>query len=377
MASSMRGGGSERQVLLLAKHLDRSRFEPHVYLTHREGSFLDQVPDDVTIHSPANQEKPPGIYIPGRQLRRQAAGVKDLVQRFSIDVVYDRTFHMTLLASNVPGSVRRVSTIVSPPHLAVPFVEKRFVGLKRWRLASAYRRSHCVIAVSQAAADSAASYYGLPPQSIQVVRNGVDAKGLREQADQQARKLKDQPLAEEQGRDTHRLLCVGRMTEEKGHADLLQAMACMLDQKPELRLKLRLVGDGILRQSLEEQTRTLNLSRMIEFAGHQDSIAGEIKNADALILPSRFEGLPNVVLEAMAIGTPVIATRAGGTPELQRDRPTAFWAEPMDPPSLSHAIQCYLESPSLAQQHAEAARDLIESDHDLKNSIHQIESHLT
>ena len=95
-----------------------------------------------------------------------------------------------------------------------------------------------------------------------------------------------------------------------------------------------------------------------------------------MILPARFEGLPYIGLDAMAIGTPVIATRAGGTPELQRDRPTAFWAEPMDPRSLSQSIQNFLENPALAREHADSATELIKTNHDLEKSIHQIESYL-
>lgn len=365
MVSSMRGGGSERQVLLLAQSLDRSRFQPHLYLTEAVGSFLDQVPDDVIIDSFDTCPDPGGIYVPGRQLRRQTEFLKQVIERRQIDVVYDRTFHMSLIADKAASGRRRVSTIVSPPHLALPLVEKRFVALKRRRLAASYRRSDVVVAVSRQAALSAESYYGLADGSVVVIKNPVDADALRAAAG--SCKV-DRP-----GQTT--LVCVGRMTEEKGHADLIDALAIVRDRWPAGRLPLavRLIGDGPQRASLEEQVETRRLVDVVEFVGPLENAAGEIASADALVLPSRFEGMPNVVLESMALGTPVIASRAGGTIELQRDEATAFWAEPGDAYSLSNAILQFAADSEQASRHRDAASRLIHSEHDLHTTIKRVE----
>ena len=179
MVSSMRGGGSERQVLMLAKELDRTRFEPHLYLTEAAGEFLDKFPSDVPIHSYDSCGDDGGLYVPGRQLRRQTEFLHRVIRNHQIDVIYDRTFHMTLLAGKAARGIRRVSTIVSPPHLAVPLVEKRFVALKRRRLAAAYQAADVVVAVSRQAALSAESYYGLQPDRVVVIKNPVDFDRLR------------------------------------------------------------------------------------------------------------------------------------------------------------------------------------------------------
>ena len=140
MISSMRGGGSEQQTLLLLQHLDRSQFVPHLYLTERAGDLLPRVPADVTIHAYGDQTREPMVYVPGRMLHRQSQDLSELLERHSIDVIYDRTFHMTLVAGPAARQCRipRVSTIVSPPELALPMVERRFIWLKRRRLARAY-----------------------------------------------------------------------------------------------------------------------------------------------------------------------------------------------------------------------------------------------
>ena len=98
MISSMRGGGSERQTLMLLKHLDRSQFSPHLYVMERTGDLLSQVPTDVPIHSFEDVRKEPVVYLPGGVMRQQIRHLKKLLSDESIDVIYDRTFHMTMIA---------------------------------------------------------------------------------------------------------------------------------------------------------------------------------------------------------------------------------------------------------------------------------------
>ena len=98
--------------------------------------------------------------------------------------------------------------------------------------------------------------------------------------------------------------------------------------------------------------------------------------ADALILPSLFEGMPNVVLEAMALGTPVIATRAGGTIELERKEPTILWAEPQNPNSLAEAIISFASDPQSSASRTQAATRLISEHHNIKATCHRLEQYL-
>lgn len=364
MVSSMRGGGSEQQTLLLLRHLDRNKFAPHLYLTHREGDLLSQVPSDVRVHCLSLTQ--PAINLPGRILRQQISGLASMLTENQIDVVYDRTFHMTLIAGPAARTtgVPRVSTIVSPPDQALPLVEKRFVGWKRHRLAVAYRNAKQVIAVSRAAADSAIHYYKLSPDRVEVVPNPVDASAIH-----------DRPRTAV-NREGHgcTLACVGRMTREKGHADLIAALQMTEATWSGPAIQVWFVGDGPLRTQLQTLAdQSLNLHR-IHFVGHQADPAAWIASADGLILPSRFEGMPNVVLEAMAIGKPVIATASGGTPELQSDPPTMFLANACDPRSLADQINAFVQNPKLRNEHVSAATELIHQKHDVAKTTRRIES---
>jgi glycosyltransferase involved in cell wall biosynthesis len=302
MIASMEGGGSERQTLLMLRHLTRERFQPELFVLRRGGSLYDEIPDDVPVH--CFEDTPPTFRIPwpGRIHQAQVAALEKILRERAIDVIYDRTFHMSLIAGPAAASVGvpRVSTIVSPPSYAVPQNAGRFIGIKRRRLAKAYAEAAKVIAVSRPAAADARRFYGLKPHQICSVPNPVDSEQLDAV-------ISSQPIPARDSRYT--IVCVGRMTREKGHACLIKAFANLRASDGSLRIpRLWLIGDGPLRADLEAMSRKYQLSDAIEFLGHLNQPAPWIAAADALCLPSIYEGFPNVMLEAMALGTPVIAS---------------------------------------------------------------------
>lgn len=393
MASSMRGGGSEHQTALLAEHLDRDRFDVHLYLTHPDGDRMASLPSDVRVHSGLSRaERPtdakdsgePSALIrrmPGLALRRQAVDLCRLVEDLGIDVIYDRTFHMTLIAGHPVArhGVPRVSTIVSPPDLALPTVEQRFISLKRRRLAKAYQSSQCVVAVSQAAADAASRYYELDPDRISVIRNPVDVDAIVSSAQHAA-----MPARSRERSAPVRLVCVGRMSREKGQADLLNAFIELAGRHDVAPMQLRFIGDGPDRTNLERiwsqasSGHRLRPEHDVTFAGVRSPATPEIAAADVLVLPSHFEGLPNVVLEAFALRRPVIAARSGGTVELQHrdDQPTCYWAPPGDSVGLLNAIRRCLDDREHWPNRVENAWRLLQRRHRMDTAIGRIESRL-
>ena len=371
MINSMAGGGSERQTALLLQHLDRQAFEPELFLTHRSGPLLGEIPSDVKVHSFDDAPPSSGLYYPGKELRRQIRYVIDLIRQRSVDVIYDRTFHMTLLAGPAAHAtgVHNVSTIVSPPHVALPMVEKKFVFLKRKRLSKAYSQSGQVVAVSKQAALSAEAYYGLPKSSVQVISNPVDLERVRAKSLQPA----DPPITRQENR-IH-LVVVARMSEEKGHADFLAALQQTATRWPQTTpmLHVWLIGDGVLRAELETKAAQMNCGHTVEFLGLMSNPAPHIAAADALVLPSHFEGMPNVVLEAMTLNTPVIATSSGGTVELQADEPTILFAKPQDPKSLADQILNFFSDRESANVRRDAATRYVNANHDIQKTIVQIQ----
>ncbi len=115
--------------MLLAKHLDRSRFAPELLVLRRGGVLESLVPTDVPIHCLSDNVKPSSYYWPGAVHRAQVNALSQLLTARQIDVVYDRTFHMSLIAGPACSQVGvpRISTMVSPPSFAVPLNAGRFV----------------------------------------------------------------------------------------------------------------------------------------------------------------------------------------------------------------------------------------------------------
>ena len=142
-------------------------------------------------------------------------------------------------------------------------------------------------------------------------------------------------------------LCIcaaGRLSPEKGHRYLLEAVAKLVQNLP--RLLLVLLGDGRERANLEQQAKQSGIEKHVLFAGFKKDIRPWIEACDLLVNPSLTEGTPNVVLEAMALGTPVIATRVGGVPDVVEHMISGILVAPADSSALTAAIHALLSSPS-------------------------------
>jgi predicted dehydrogenase/glycosyltransferase involved in cell wall biosynthesis len=177
---------------------------------------------------------------------------------------------------------------------------------------------------------------------VKVVRNGIfplctEAPGLRDELGLGAAKI---------------LLTVARFSPQKDHATLVTAMPAVLTAQP--NAVLLLVGEGPEMQPIKDLIDQLVISRSVVCTGQRDDVASLMRSADIFVLPSRFEGLPLAVLEAMSVALPIVATRIGGTLEaLGHDYP--FLVEPGDPQALAAAILSVLNNPIEARLAGERA----------------------
>ena len=158
---------------------------------------------------------------------------------------------------------------------------------------------------------------------------------------------------------------IGRLDAVKGVPLLLEAFARVLPRHPAARLTI--AGDGPARAGLEARTRDLGLTQAVTFAGYLDEagVAGLLGRADLLALPSFAEGLPVVLMEAMASRIPVIATQVAGVPELVQDGVSGFIVPPGDVDSLTDRLERLFADPALCARMGEAGRLQVLAQHDI------------
>lgn len=156
-----------------------------------------------------------------------------------------------------------------------------------------------------------------------------------------------------------RVLFVGRLAAVKGVPLLLDAFASIAAKHPDAQLTI--VGDGEDRDRLEAQARTLEVADAVDFVGYQpqDAVASFLEEADMLVLPSFAEGVPVVLMEAMASRIPVIASRVAGVPELVQDGVVGFVIPPGDVETLSERMDQLLSDPDLCQRMGETGREIV------------------
>jgi glycosyltransferase involved in cell wall biosynthesis len=158
---------------------------------------------------------------------------------------------------------------------------------------------------------------------------------------------------------THVILAVGRLSKEKGHADLIHALAHIRKNEPSLPLRLLILGDGPERSRLEALCSELNLTGTVLFPGHRSDVRLFYALADVFVLPSHSEGSPNVLLEAMAAGLPVVATAVGGVPEMATHERDVLLVEGKDVPALARSILRELTDAPLRARLGHAAQDVL------------------
>ena len=169
-----------------------------------------------------------------------------------------------------------------------------------------------------------------------------------------------------------RIICVGRLSAEKGQAGLVEAFAAIAGDHE--HVELLFVGDGPERTPLESLAGSLGLEDRVSFAGRcaeQDTL-NHIASADILVLPSFMEGLPIVLMEAMAIGTPVIASRVAGIPELVEDGKSGLLFTPSDWEALSGCMRRLIEDIALRAELADAGRAAVLAEIDGQRSARKM-----
>ena len=164
---------------------------------------------------------------------------------------------------------------------------------------------------------------------------------------------------------------VGHLSEVKGHTYLIEAAPKICKEFPDV--KFVFAGSGPQRETLEKQVKNLNLSSNFHFLGVRRDIPELLNIIDIFVLPSLFEGLPNVILEAMASSKPVVASAVGGIPEAVQHQVTGLLVPPKDPDALADAILKMLADREWATNMGKEGRKRVEEFFSIENEVKKIQ----
>ena len=313
-------GGLQQVVVNLCKFIDKDKFDVSVLCLRALGPFTKDVREmGIKVHflpQPQNGTDYLSFLKVAKILRKEKV---DVIHTHNTQPFIDGTLGALL-------SGRKIR-IVHTDH-ARDFPDKRRYMFAEWLMSHfAYK----VVGVSEHTCQNLIKYEKISPKKLVTIPNGIDGSKFNIQIDREKKK-KDLGLT---GFDP--IIGLGvRLTEQKGITYLLRAMPEIIKHFP--RVALVIAGEGPLEQDLKNEAKTLGIEKSVYFLGPRLDMPELLKLFDLYVLPSLWEGLPMVLLEAMAAGCPIVATDVGGVREAIRNQQNGSLAPPRKSEALSKEI---------------------------------------
>ncbi len=300
---SLTGGGAERVAVTVLSALDGSRHERMLYLfSGEDGVYFDRIAPGIRVVIAARRSWAGRLWELASFLR---AARPDVVMPFL-------SYFITAIAVRLAGVPSRVvfnqgtptTGFLDDPDFGwrTPWRRRVFAALTR----VFYGRADAVVVTSQGVADDLVTNYDVPRSKIRVLHNPVDLDAIVDAAAKPAEygdPVHDHPV----------VAAAGRLAGVKNYPLLFDAIADLSSGTP---VHAWILGDGAERVRLEQLVAERGLGRLVKFLGFQHNPWRFIARADVFVLTSTYEGFGNVLIEAMACGTPVVATRSPGTIEI-------------------------------------------------------------
>ncbi len=303
---SMRGGGSERIMSILVNHLDREIYDIILILLKKEGQYLDDLPNDIEI-----------VDLNVKGTRFAIPQIISMIKNYKPDIVFSTLGYLNLLISIIKPFlskqikfIARESSIVS-----VNNRNSKYPNLFDLLYKIFYNNFDLIICQSDYMKNDLIKNYKIKKEKMVVINNPVNIEHINKLSTKSDKLLFD--------RSKINLLTVGRLSKEKGYDMLLQAIS-----KLDSNYHLTIIGMGNEENALKSLVKKLSIEHKVDFIGIQENPYKYMRAANLFISSSRHEGFPNVVLEANACSTPVVAFDCpGGTREIIENDLNGFLVE--------------------------------------------------
>lgn len=354
LAGSAGYGGGERYLELLLDYIDRDRFRP-MLICPEPGPFVDKM---ISKHIPTHIVHLAPLFNPLAVIR-----LAHLLKRNAVTILQTHGARANVygcLAAKLAG----VPCVVATIHNSIRDYE---VSLIRRHLYLTILRvvlplTNRLICVSDAIKRDVLTDCPDVATRTTTIRNGIDKRRFSQGGD--PNKIRKEWCVG----NGPTLLVMARLTEQKGHRFLIEALPGLRAEWPSLTCLF--VGEGESEEALRALTRKMGVEQACRFAGAQNNVGDWYAAADVVVLPSLSEGLPFVVLEAMAMARPVIASSVNGVPEVIQDGLNGLLVPPRNPQALEGAIQSVLRDPVRAVRMGEAGREEVATAFTVDKMIH-------
>jgi glycosyltransferase involved in cell wall biosynthesis len=326
LTTSLSWGGAQVQLVRLARELKRRGWDVGIISMLEPELFSEELEST-------------GIRVASLKMQRGSADLGALaravviLRRWRPAVLCSFLYHANLLG-RVAGRLAGIPVIVSSIR------NENFGGSTRDRIVRLTNwASHAVTTNSRLAATKLAERRVVAGDRVRVIPNSIVVSEFERDPDERYRLRGELGV----GEDEFLWVAVGRLDMAKDYPTLLAAVERLVAAGQPTAL--RVAGDGPLRGALEVQVRDLGLEERVAFLGPRRDCPALYGAADGFVLSSLWEGLPNVIMEALAAGTPVVATRVGGVGELVEDGQSGFLVPPRDAPALVDAMRRLMDTP--------------------------------
>lgn len=334
---SLEAGGAERNVVNILKNINRDHYAVTLVLADKKGAFLEQIPLEIPIVGLRAKSLVSIFYA----LRRYFATEKPDVfissfERFSAVSILARKFSRVktkciIIEHTTPSSLYKTTKKMSHKIVAYFFL--------RPLLSFFYKKADAIICVSRAVKDDLLQYVK-SPNLLSIIYNPVVVEELS--------RLSKEEIDQEwlQNMQTPVIIAVGRLVPAKDYPTLLKAFSLVLQKTP---AHLVIVGEGGEQQALEKLSKTFAIDQQVHFLGFQKNPYKYMLRANLFVSTSKREGFSNAIVEAMALGVPVIAAKAAGPVEIIDHGKNGLLVPIGDAPMLSEKITAVLRDKSLAE----------------------------
>lgn len=345
-------GGAERVMLTILSSLNRDEVKPILILFEKRGEYLDALPSDVEIRVVGTRK---GIFrlrglVSFGVIKKLSKLIKDEVPDVLVSFMWF-TNALTIIAKKISGATCKV---ISSERYGLKlsyegwFTESQRKAVIRFL----YPAANIIVVNAREMGEHLKDMYQMPPEKLEVIYNPIDIEKITRLSKEKSDHnwfYENIPI----------IMAAGRLTRQKGFDYLLKAFCKLLSEK--ISSRLMILGKGEEEENLKGLAEQLNLRDKVEFLGFQQNPYKYLSHSTLFVLSSLYEGFPNVLLEAMALGIPSVATRCPtGPDEIITEGVDGILVPPADEKAIADAIKKLLLDEDLRKRLSEAGKKRIQ-----------------